>query len=55
MRHRAQITTPRMPAPSDDDATFSRTRAALHDATEDLELSWETLEDTVKIPRLTEY
>ncbi len=49
------LTTPTLPIPvwrEEDDATFTRTQAALHDALEQLDLPEGTLEDTAKIMRL---
>jgi len=55
MRARAPITTPRSVDviwSEEDDDTFNRTREALTDALEELELPEDTPEDTVKILRL---
>jgi hypothetical protein len=55
MRTRLQIAAPR-PADvvwsEEDDDTFNRTRAAITDALEELELPEDTPEDTIKILRL---
>ena len=55
MRTRAPIATPRSVDviwSEEDDDTFNRTRAAITDALEELDLPADTPEDTVKILRL---
>jgi hypothetical protein len=55
MRARAPITTPRhleVIWSEEDDETFNRTREALTDALDELELPPDTPDDTVKILRL---